>query len=75
MLLASKSPSSIAVIKDTGYVLCEMVKTPLLSSSARSDEGAVEMGRKVRQLRIAAGLTQTALAKRAGMDRTHLSRL
>jgi len=43
--------------------------------SVRRDEGASEMGRRVRQLRIAAGLTQTALAKRFGMDRTHLSRL
>jgi transcriptional regulator with XRE-family HTH domain len=29
----------------------------------------------VRQLRIAAGLTQTALAKRSGMNRAYLSRL
>jgi transcriptional regulator with XRE-family HTH domain len=29
----------------------------------------------VRQLRIAAGLTQTALAKQAGLERTHLNRL
>jgi ribosome-binding protein aMBF1 (putative translation factor) len=50
----------------------ELVKNP---RSVRRDEGASEMGRRVRQLRIAAGLTQTALAKRSGMDRTHLSRL
>jgi transcriptional regulator with XRE-family HTH domain len=33
------------------------------------------MGKNVRHLRIGAGLTQTALAERAGVDRTHLSRL
>jgi DNA-binding XRE family transcriptional regulator len=69
MLLASDSPYFVAVIKEVGYGLCEIAKNP------RRDDGALEMGRTVRQLRIAAGLTQTALAKRSGMDRTHLSRL
>jgi DNA-binding XRE family transcriptional regulator len=72
---ASDSPYFIAVIKETGYCLCELVKNPRHTVSVRRDEGASEMGRRVRQLRIAAGLTQTALAKWSGMDRTHLSRL
>jgi hypothetical protein len=71
MLLASNSPYHIAVIKEVGYCLCELVKNPRNTVSVRRDEGALEMGRRVRQLRVGAGLTQTALAKRAGMDRTH----
>jgi DNA-binding XRE family transcriptional regulator len=74
MLLASKSPYYVAVIKEAGYVLCEMTKNPRHATSIWRGEGH-EMGSKVRQLRMAAGLTQTALAKRSGMDRTHLSRL
>jgi ribosome-binding protein aMBF1 (putative translation factor) len=45
------------------------------TTSGKKDEGASEMGKNVRHLRIAAGLTQTVLAKRPGTDRTHLSRL
>jgi DNA-binding XRE family transcriptional regulator len=77
LLRASDSPYFIAVIKETGYCLCELVKNRRPTVSVLRDEGAVaaEIGRKVRQLRIAAGLSQTALAKRSGMDRTHLSRL
>jgi DNA-binding XRE family transcriptional regulator len=75
MLLASKSPYFIAVIKEAGYVLCEMTKNPRHTVSIRRDEGAAEIGRNVRRLRIAAGLSQTALAKRSGLDRSHLSRL
>jgi DNA-binding XRE family transcriptional regulator len=75
MLFASKSPYFVAVIKEAGYVLCEMTKNPRHTVSVRRDAGAAEMGKNVRHLRIAAGLTQTALAKRAGLDRTHLSRL
>jgi DNA-binding XRE family transcriptional regulator len=75
MLLASNSPYFVAVVKDAGYGLCELVNDPRYTVSIRRDDGSAEIGRKVRQLRIAAGLTQTALAKRSGMDRTHLSRL
>jgi transcriptional regulator with XRE-family HTH domain len=56
-------------------VLCEVAKNPRHGGGVRRDEGASETGKAVRQLRIAAGLTQTALAKRASMDRTHLNRL
>jgi DNA-binding XRE family transcriptional regulator len=75
MLLESNSPYVIAVAQEVGYCLCETAKNPRYAVSVRRDEGAGETGRKVRQLRVAAGLTQTALAKRSGMDRTHLSRL
>jgi DNA-binding XRE family transcriptional regulator len=73
MLLESKSPYVIAVAQEVGYCLCEIAKNP--RHNARRNDGMSETGRKVRQLRIAAGLTQTALAKLSGMDRTHLSRL
>jgi len=59
MLLASKSPYFVAVVKERG--LCEFAKSPRHSVSVGLDEGASEIGNKVRQLRIAAGLTQTAL--------------
>jgi DNA-binding XRE family transcriptional regulator len=75
MLIADNAPYVIAVAQEVGYVLCELAKKPRDTVGARRDEGASEVGRRVRQLRVAAGITQTALAKRAGMDRTHLSRL
>jgi DNA-binding XRE family transcriptional regulator len=75
MLFADNAPYVIAVAQGVGYALCELAKTPRHTVSVRRDDGASEMGRRVRQLRVAAGLSQTALAKRAGMDRTHLSRL
>jgi len=75
MLLKSNSPYVIAVAQEVGYCLCEIANDPRHSGSIRRDEGASEMGRNVRHLRKAAGLTQTALAKRSSMDRTHLSRL
>jgi DNA-binding XRE family transcriptional regulator len=75
MLLASDSPYFVAVIMEVGYGLCEIVRSPRHTVGVGRTDGGSEMGTKVRQLRIAAGLTQTALAKRSGMDRTHLSRL
>ena len=68
MLLADHAPYVIAVAQEVGYVLCEIAKNPRHTVSVARDEGASEAGRKVRQLRIAAGLSQTALARRAGMD-------
>ena len=74
MLLARKSPYFVAVIKEVGYCLCELAKNPRYTASTW-DDGASEMGRNVRRLRIAAGLTQAALAKRCGVHRTHLNRV
>jgi DNA-binding XRE family transcriptional regulator len=75
MLLADNSPYFVTVIRDVGYGLCELAKNPRHTVSVQRDDGASEMGSRVRQLRIAAGLTQTALAKRAGVHRTHINRL
>jgi DNA-binding XRE family transcriptional regulator len=75
MLLASNSPYHIAVIKEAGYCLCELAKNPRRTASVPKDDGALEMGKNVQRVRFAAGLTQTALAERAGMNRTHLCRL
>ena len=47
MLRASNSPYFIAVIKETGYCLCELVKSPRHTVSVGRDEGASEIGRKV----------------------------
>jgi DNA-binding XRE family transcriptional regulator len=74
MLLNSNSPYIIAVAQDVGYCLCELAKNPRHTASIPRDD-ASEVGRKVRQLRIAAGLTQTKLARQCGMDRTHLNRV
>jgi len=75
MLLANKSPFVIAVVNDVGYVLCEIAENPRHTSRTRRRKDVAPLGRNVRQLRIAAGLTQTALAKRSGMNRGYLSRL
>jgi DNA-binding XRE family transcriptional regulator len=75
MLLANKSPYVIAVVHDVGYVLCEMAENPRHALRTKRRKDVAQLGRNVRRLRIAAGLTQTALAKRSGMNRAYLSRL
>jgi DNA-binding XRE family transcriptional regulator len=75
MLLANKSPYVIAVVHDVGYVLCEMAENPRHTLRTKRRKDVAQLGRNVRRLRIAAGLTQTALAKRSGMNRAYLSRL
>jgi DNA-binding XRE family transcriptional regulator len=75
ILFAGDAPYVISVAQEFGYALCEIAKNPRHTVGVRRDEDASEMGRAVRRLRMAAGLTQTALAKRSGMNRTHLSRL
>jgi DNA-binding XRE family transcriptional regulator len=75
-LVTNKAPYVIAVVHEVGYALCEVAEDdPLPAVSIRRSNRATQVGRNVRRLRIAAGLTQTALAKQAGMDRTHLNRL
>jgi DNA-binding XRE family transcriptional regulator len=74
MLLASEAPYGIAVVQEVGYALCEIAENPRHGSKRRSN-GVSRLAKNVRQLRIAAGLTQTALAKRSGLNRSHLSRL
>ena len=75
ILLANKAPFVIATVHDVGYALCEIAKNPRHTSRTGRSNGAARLAKNVRQWRIAAGLTQTALAKRSGMNRSHLSRL
>jgi DNA-binding XRE family transcriptional regulator len=75
MLLTNKSPYVIAVVHDVGYVLCEMAENPHHTSRTTHRKDAAQLGRNVRRFRVAAGLTQTALAKRSGMNRSYLSNL
>ena len=75
MLLASEAPYGIAVIQEVGYALCEIAEDRRHASKSRSGNGMSRLAKNVRQLRIAAGLTQTALAKRSGLNRSHLNRL
>jgi DNA-binding XRE family transcriptional regulator len=74
MLLASEAPYGIAVVQEVGYALCEIAENPRHASKRRSN-GVSRLAKNVRQLRIAAGLTQTALAERSGLNRSHLNRL
>ena len=75
MLLANKAPFVIATVNDVGYALCEIAENPRHTSMTKRRKDVAQLGRNVRQLSIAAGLTQTALAKRSGMNRAYLSRL
>ena len=75
MLLANKAPFVIATIHEVGYALCEIAENPRHTSRIRRSNGVSRLGKNVRHWRIAAGLTQTAVAKRSGMNRSYLSRL
>jgi DNA-binding XRE family transcriptional regulator len=75
MLLANKAPFVIATIHEVGYALCEIAENPRHTSRIRRSNGVSRLGKNVRHWRIAAGLTQTAVAKRSGMNRFYLSRL
>ena len=74
MLLANKAPFVIATVNDVGYALCEIAENPRHTSRTRRSNGA-HLAKNVRYWRIAAGLTQTAVAKRSGINRSYLSRL
>jgi hypothetical protein len=60
MLLANKAPFVIATVQDIGYALCEIAENPLLTSRTSNDVS--HLAKNVRHWRIAAGLTQTAVA-------------
>jgi DNA-binding XRE family transcriptional regulator len=77
LLLANEALFVIATVHQVGYALCEVAENQrhTLSGRTRSSNGASPLARNMRQLRIAAGLTQTALAKRSGMNRSYLSHL
>ena len=74
ILLANKAPFVIATVHDVGYALCEIAENPRHTSRTRRSNGS-HLAKNVRHWRIAAGLTQTAVAKRSGMNRSYLSRL
>jgi DNA-binding winged helix-turn-helix (wHTH) protein len=71
LLLANKAPVVIATVHDVGYALCEIAEDPRHTSN----NGVSRLAKSVRHWRIAAGLTQTAVAKQSGMNRSYLSRL
>jgi DNA-binding XRE family transcriptional regulator len=74
VLIANKAPYVITVARDVGYGLCKMGGEPRLTATSRNVP-LPELGRNLRRVRTAAGLTQTALAKRLGMDRSYVSGL
>ena len=75
ILLANKASFVIATVHDVGYALCEIAENPRHTSRARRGNGVSRLGKSVRQWRIAAGLTQTAVAKQSGVNRSYLSHL
>ena len=71
VLIANKAPYVITVARDVGYGLCKLAEESATSRSATLPE----LGRNLRRVRTAAGLTQTALAKRSGTARSYVSGL
>ena len=71
LLLVNKAPIVIATVHDVGYALCEIAENPRHTSN----DGVSRLGKTVRHWRIAAGLTQTAVAKQSGVNRSYLSHL
>ena len=74
VLIANKAPYVITVARDVGYGLCKMGGEPRRISMSRSAT-LPELGRNLRRVRTAAGLSQTDLAKRSGIDRSYVSGL
>jgi DNA-binding XRE family transcriptional regulator len=75
LLITNKAPYVITVAHEVGYGLCKMAGNPRLTARSRSAATLSQLGRNLRRVRTAAGLTQTALAKRSGMDRSYVSGL
>jgi len=75
ILLAHKASLVIATVHDVGYALCEITENPRHPSRTSRNNGASHLAENVRHWRLAAGLTQTAVAKRSGMNRSYLSHL
>ena len=71
LLLANKAPVVIATVHDIGYALCEIAENPRHTSN----NGVSRLAQTVRHWGIAAGLTQTAVAKQSGVNRSYLSHL
>jgi DNA-binding XRE family transcriptional regulator len=73
-LIANKAPYVITVAGGVGYGLWRLAEEPRLTATSRSAT-LPELGRNLRRVRTAAGLTQTALAKRSGTARSYVSGL
>jgi DNA-binding XRE family transcriptional regulator len=73
VLIANKAPYVITVARDVGYGLCKMGGQPRPTASRSAT--LPELGRNLQRVRTAAGLTQTALAKRSGIHRSYVSGL
>ena len=69
--LQIKRPLSSRQSLDVGYALCEIAENPRHTSN----NGVSRLAKSVRHWRIAAGLTQTAVAKQSGVNRSYLSHL
>jgi DNA-binding XRE family transcriptional regulator len=74
VLIANKAPYVITVARDVGYGLCRLAEEPRRISTSRSAT-LPELGRNLQRVRTAAGLSQTALAKRSGIHRSYVSAL
>jgi len=74
VLMANKAPYVITVARDVGYGLCKMGGEQRLTATSTS-AALAELGRNLRRVRTAAGLSQTALAKRSGIHRSYVSAL
>jgi DNA-binding XRE family transcriptional regulator len=74
VLTANKAAYVITVAGGIGYGLCRMGGEPRLTAASTSAT-LPELGRNLRRVRTAAGLTQTALAKRSGIHRSYVSAL
>ena len=64
----------ITVARGVGYALCKMAGEPRLTATSRSAT-LPQLGRNLQRVRTAAGLTQTALAKRSGIHRSYVGGL
>jgi DNA-binding XRE family transcriptional regulator len=74
VLIANKAPYVITVAGGVGYGLCKVAGEQRLAATSTSATLA-ELGRNLRRVRTAAGLSQTALAKRSGIHRSYVSAL
>ena len=74
VLIANKAPYVITAARDVGYGLCKLAGEPRPTATSRNST-LPELGRNLRRVRTAAGLTQTALAKRSGIHRSYVSAL
>jgi DNA-binding XRE family transcriptional regulator len=74
LLITNKAPYVTTVAHEVGYGLCKMAGEPRLTATSRSAT-LPQLGQNLRRVRTAAGLTQTALAKRSGIHRSYVSDL